>query len=223
MYITWLGQSCFKISAKGGSASDNKDQEINLITDPFSPDIGLKLPRNLTADIVTVSHDHFDHNYTAGVAGDPFVISQPGEYEIKNFFIYGIPSFHDNKKGAERGNNIIYRIEAEGLSIVHLGDIGHILSDEEVEKLDNVDVLLIPIGGNYTIGVKEAEEIINQLEPRIVIPMHYKIPGLKVDIDPLDKFAKEMGVGKKEALPKLKISKKDLPQEETQIIILEKA
>jgi len=215
MTITWLGHSCFKI----------QDKEVTLITDPYDPSIGLKLPR-IAADIVTISHDHSDHNNVAGVhgkVGEPFVISGPGEYEVKDTFIYGIPFWHDKKEGEERGVSIAYRIEIEGISIAHLGDLGHTLTEEQASKLDGVDILLIPVGGKYTIGAHEASEVINEIEPRIVIPMHYKIPGLKLDIDQVDKFLKEMGASKAERLPKLKISKKDLPQEETRIILLDKS
>lgn len=214
MTITWLGQSCFKI----------QDKDATLVTDPYEASVGFKLPR-LSADIVTVSHDHYDHNNVgavSGVNGSPFVISSPGEYEVKGIFVYGIPSWHDKSEGKERGSNTIYRIQVEGISIVHLGDLGHTLSEETIGKLEGVDILLIPVGGKWTIGAHEAVEVISELEPRIVIPMHYKIPGLKVDVESVDKFLKEMGASKAEKLPKLKIARKDLPQEETKVIILEK-
>jgi L-ascorbate metabolism protein UlaG (beta-lactamase superfamily) len=213
MTITWLGHACFKI----------QDKNVTIITDPYDPSIGLKLPR-LAADIVTVSHDHYDHNNIGairGVNGEPFVIKNPGEYELKGVFIYGLPSWHDKSEGKERGTNTIYRIEMEDISLVHLGDLGHILNEDQIKILEGVDILCIPVGGVYTINAKEAAEVISQIEPRIVIPMHYKIPGLKINIDPIDKFAREMGVSVKEKLPKLKVSQKDLPQEETKIIILE--
>jgi len=214
MTITWLGQSCFKI----------QDKDATLVTDPYGESVGFKLPR-LSADIVTTSHDHDDHNNVSavsGTTGSPFIISGPGEYEVKGIFVYGIPAWHDKSEGKERGANTIYRIEVEGLSIVHLGDLGHTLSEETVAKLEGVDILLIPVGGKWTIGTNEAVLVISELEPRIVIPMHYKIPGLKVDVDPVDKFLKEMGASKAEKLPKLKIAKKDLPQEETKVILLER-
>jgi L-ascorbate metabolism protein UlaG (beta-lactamase superfamily) len=215
MTITWLGQSCFKIQSG----------DVTVVTDPYNSDVGFKLPR-LTADIVTVSHEHYDHNNVAGVSGvngAPFLISAPGEYEVKGVFVYGIPFWHDKSEGKDRGQSIAYRIEAEGISVAHLGDLGHTLSEEQVAELDGVDILLIPVGGKWTIGANEAVEIINEIEPRIVIPMHYKIPGLKVDVESVDKFLKEMGASKAEKLPKLKIAKKDLPQEEMKVILLEKS
>lgn len=215
MTITWLGQSCFKIQSN----------DVTLVTDPYNSEIGFKLPR-LTADIVTVSHDHYDHNNVAGVSGTegaPFLITSAGEFEIKGVFIYGIPFWHDKSEGKERGANIVYRFEAEGISVAHLGDLGHTLSEEQVAQLDGVDILLIPAGGKWTIGAKEASEIVSEIEPRVVIPMHYKIPGLKVDVEPVEKFLKELGASKAEKMAKLKISKKDLPQEETKVILLEKS
>ncbi len=215
MTITWLGQSCFKIQIG----------DVTLVTDPYNSEVGFKLPR-LTADIVTVSHDHFVHNNTEGVSGTngaPFVITSPGEYEVKGVFVYGNLFWHDKSEGAERGSNIAYCIEAEGISLAHLGDLGHTLSDEQIEKLDGIDILFVPVGGKWTLSASEAVKIINAIEPRIVIPMHYKIPGLKVDVETVDKFLKEMGASKAEKLPKLKISKKDLPQEETKVIVLEKS
>jgi L-ascorbate metabolism protein UlaG (beta-lactamase superfamily) len=211
MLITWSGISCFKIQTK----------DIILVTDPFDASYGLKPPR-LKADIVTISHAHHDHDNVSAIMANPFVINGPGEYEIKGIFVYGLPGYHDKKQGAERGLITMYLIEMEDISLAHLGDLGCPLNDEQLEKLEGVDILMIPVGGRYTIDAKEAVEVINQIEPRIVIPMHYKIPGLKFKnpIDPVDNFCKEMGIKKIEGLDKLKIAKKDLPAEETKVIIL---
>lgn len=211
MYISWFGQSCFKIQGK----------EVTIVTDPYDAGIGFKLPR-MMADILTVSHDHYDHNNVAAISGSPFIINSPGEYEVKKVFIYGISSWHDNKQGAERGPNTIYLIEFEELKIVHLGDLGGPLTDDQLEKLEGVDILMIPVGGVFTIDAKQAAEVISQVEPRIVIPMHYRISGLKVKLDNLDKFAKEMGIKEGEPEEKFRINKKDLPQEETKVVILKK-
>ncbi|PIR05535.1 lactamase [Candidatus Kuenenbacteria bacterium CG11_big_fil_rev_8_21_14_0_20_37_9] len=218
MYIQWHGQSCFRIQAK------NDDATTTLITDPYTNDYGLKLP-HLSADILTISHEHKDHSNIKAVNGTqkratPFLINGPGEYEISDVFIYGIPSWHDNNEGKERGKNIIYVISMEKINIAHLGDLGQTeLTDKQLEMMNNIDILLIPVGGKYTINAEEAAKIISRIEPRIVIPMHYKIAGLKLDIDGIDKFIKEMG-GKAEEMDKLKIAKKDLPQEETKLVIL---
>ncbi|MFH1838099.1 MAG: MBL fold metallo-hydrolase [Candidatus Kuenenbacteria bacterium] len=204
MEITWLGQSCFKI----------QDKNITLITDPYHSELGLKPLNKLKADIATISHDHYDHNNIEAISGIenelPFIVSSPGEYEIKNVFIYGISCFHDKNQGRERGFNTIYLIKMNGITIAHLGDLGHILSDEQLEKIEKVNILMIPIGGTYTIDAKEAKQIINQIEPQIVIPMHYKIPGLKEDLSGVDEFYREMGIKNAEPIDKFKISKKDL-------------
>ena len=216
MIITWHGQACFKIEG----------EKATIVTDPLGSDYGLKVPR-LTADVVTVSHDHGDHSNIAAVKpvgeGKVFIISHPGEYEIKGVFIYGVTSFHDGSQGSERGLNNIYRIELDGISIGHLGDLGHTLEQSQLEKLEGVDILMIPVGGTYTIDGKEATKVISQIEPRIVIPMHYNIKGLKTPkkIDDLDTFCKEIAICPKETLNKFKVTKKDLPQEDLRVVVLE--
>ena len=213
MYITWLGQSCFKLQDKIGSDG------VTLVTDPYSDDIGLKMPR-FEADIVTVSHSHHDHNNIGALRGNPFIIDTAGEYETKGVFVEGVEAWHDAAEGKERGKNIIYRIEMEDISITHLGDLGHILDTKQLEKLEGTNILLIPVGGKYTINAAKAVEVISQIEPRIVIPMHYKVPGLKIDLDGVEKFIKELGLKPRQE-EKLKISKKDLPQEEMELVVLE--
>lgn len=212
MMITWQGHACFKIQDKVGP------EGVTVVTDPFDKEVGLKVP-NFEADIVTVSHQHHDHNNTAALRGTPFIIDCAGEYDRKGVLIEGIDSFHDEKEGAERGGNIIYRLVIDDLSVVHLGDLGHILSDAQLEKLSGTDILLIPVGGKYTIDAKRAVEVISQIEPRIVIPMHYKTKDSKLDIDGVDKFIKEIGLTPTYE-EKLKISKKDLPQEDMELVIL---
>jgi L-ascorbate metabolism protein UlaG (beta-lactamase superfamily) len=212
MIITWQGHSCFKIQDKIGTDG------ITLTTDPFNKEIGLKAP-NFESDIVTVSHDHYDHNNVSSLRGNVFVIDSPGEYDYKEVLVQGIDSYHDNKEGEERGKNTIYRIEMDDLSLCHLGDLGHSLSDKQLSKLSGIDILFIPVGGKYTLDAKKAVEVVSQIEPRIVIPMHYKIDGLTLDIDPVDAFVKELGI-KPTNEEKLKISKKDLPQEDMELVIL---
>jgi len=212
MIITWQGQACFKIQDRSGS------EGVTVVTDPFHKELGLKVP-NFEADIVTVSHQHVDHNNVTALRGKPFVIDCAGEYDYKGVFIEGIDSFHDDKQGAERGNNVIFRIEIDNISVVHLGDLGHILNDSQLEKLVGTDILMIPVGGKYTLDAKRAVEVIAQIEPRLVIPMHYKIKDLKLDIAGVDKFIKEIGL-KPNYEDRLKISRKDLPQEERELIIL---
>ncbi|MFA6918807.1 MAG: MBL fold metallo-hydrolase [Patescibacteria group bacterium] len=212
MIIQWIGQSCFKIQTK------NNGNEVTIVTDPYDDKTGLKMPK-IQADIVTVSHNHHDHNNLDAIKGDPFVINTPGEYETKEVLIYGIPSYHDDKKGSERGNNTIYKLVSEEIHLAHLGDLGQTLTDEQLEKIGTVDVLMIPVGGKYTIDYKKAIEVISQLEPRIVIPMHYKIDGLTSDVATVDEFIKNCGLPL-EKMDKLKILKKDLPPDTTKLVIL---
>lgn len=215
MNIEWFGQACIKVQAKPGP-----NNEVTVIFDPYEPSkTGLKLPK-LSADVVAVTHDHYDHNYTAGVSGDFMLINTPGEYEVKQMFLYGLTGYHDDEKGDKRGAITMYLLETEGLSVAHLGDIGQSeLTTEQLEVLEGVDILILPVGGVYTVDGKKAAEIVSQIEPRIVIPIHYKLPGLKSDLESVDKFIKEVGL-KPETVEKLKISKKDLPQEETKLVLL---
>ena len=212
MIITWLGHSCFKIQDKAGSDG------VAVITDPFDKSVGLKTPKG-EADIVTVSHGYDGHNNVSVIRGNPYVIKSAGEYEIKNVFIEGVESYHDDQKGAERGKNIIYRIDIDDMSVIHLGDLGHTLDTKQLSKLEGADILLVPVGGVYTIGAGKAVEVVSQIEPRIVIPMHYKVPGLKINLEGVDKFIKELGVNPTYE-EKLKISKKDLPAEDMELVIL---
>jgi L-ascorbate metabolism protein UlaG (beta-lactamase superfamily) len=213
--LTWAGQACFQLSLSNG-----KDHEASIVIDPYG-DIGLKMP-NMSADILLVSHGHPDHNNVEAVKGEPFVIENPGEYEVKGVFIQGIPSFHDDKQGKERGLNTIFIIEAEDIRFCHLGDFGQKeLTDDQLEKIGNVDILMIPVGGTYTINGSEATKIIGQIEPKIVIPMHYGIPKLKFELDGVEKFLKAMGKNNAEEQDKLSIKSSALPKEgATEIIVL---
>jgi L-ascorbate metabolism protein UlaG (beta-lactamase superfamily) len=216
MIITYLGHSCFKIQDKIGP------EGVTVITDPFDKNTGFKVP-NCEADVVTISHNHHDHNNSGCLRGNPFIINTPGEYEIKGAMIIGVETFHNDQNGVEGGKNISCRIEIDNISMAHLGDIGHILTDEQLEKIGNIDILFIPIGGKHTLNAQKAVEVINQIEPRIVIPMHYKLPNSKIaELDGLDKFIKELGVAPKNE-EKFKINKKDLPQEGMDLVVLEVA
>lgn len=215
MDITYLGHSSFKIRGKSAT----------IVTDPFEPSIvGLKFPKHVGADIVTVSHDHADHNATSVVEGTPYIVNGPGEYEVKGVGIVGFSVFHDAEKGIKRGKNTIYRIEIDGVSIVHLGDLGHILDNGQVESLDGVDVLMVPVGGFYTITAEEAAQVVSEIEPAIVIPMHYGRPELDQksfgNLTTLVGFLKGMGKEGMTPLPKLTLTKEKLP-EEMQVILLQ--
>lgn len=208
MDITWLGHSCFRI----------KGSQITVITDPFPPDLGYSLGK-ITAGIVTVSHQHPSHSYIKGIGGEPKIISGPGEYEISGALIIGIATFHDAEGGKKRGKNTIYLMEVDGISVCHLGDIGHTLNAEQVEELGDIDVLILPVGGVSTIDAAGAANIIRQLEPKAVVPMHYKTPAIKRELDPVEKFLKEMGMEQAESRPKLSVSKSNLPLS-TQVFLL---
>ena len=215
MILTYLGHSCFKMQDKAGTDG------VTLITDPFDKEVGLKLP-NYEADIVTVSHDHHDHNNISALRGNPFVVNCAGEYDVKNILIEGIDSSHDSEQGKIYGANLIFRFEIDDISVVHLGDLGQALDSAQLEKLAGTDVLLIPVGGKYTLDAKQAVEVISQIEPRIIVPMHYRTADSKneqLELDEVDKFIKEMGLTPSYE-EKLKLSKKDLPQEDMELVIL---
>lgn len=215
MQIIWRGQACFQIITQ-----KEKNNQVNIVIDPFNETTGLRVP-TLEADILLISHSHHDHNNIKAVKGLPFLIAGPGEYEIKEVFIQGISAFHDSLLGKERGLNTIYTIEAEGMRLCHLGDLGQKeLTPEQIEKIGEIDILMIPVGGVYTISAKEAMKVMSQIEPKITIPMHYQIPKLKIKLDGLDKFLKTMGLKSIESLNKLSIKKKDLSEEEAKIIVL---
>lgn len=215
MQIIWHGQSFFEIITSSG-----KNNYLTIGIDPFSSEIGLRVPK-VRADIVLVTHSHYDHNNIKEIEGNPFLIEGPGEYEIRQVFILGIPAFHDDNQGKERGLITIYTIETEDLKICHLGDIGQKeLNSDQLEKIGPVDILMIPVGGQYTISGKEAVKIMSQIEPKIIIPMHYALPKLKVKLQEVDKFLKMLGIKKLEPINKLTIKKKDLSEEEAKIILL---
>jgi len=219
MTIQWLGQSCFKITVKSPNSSDTI-----IMTDPFSNTCGLKKLKN-SADIITIHNDQskkIDYKSIKGTQNtpQPFIIKGPGEFETNNIFVYGAATTCDNDKNKKKEKNTIYLIRAEHMNIAHLGNICQKeLTPKQLEIIEDADILLIPVGNKETINAKEANQIVSQVEPRVIIPMRYKIPGLKIDLDDVNKFIKETG-HKQEELDKLKITKKDLPQEETKLIVL---
>lgn len=211
MELTWLGHSCFRLRGK----------EVTLVADPPSPSTGYSLGR-LSADIVTISHDHPGHNYVRAVSGDPYIIRGPGEYEIRNALISGFQTYHDEERGARLGRNTVYLYHIDDLLICHLGDLGHLLNSREQEEVNGCDVLLLPVGGGNALDAKKAVEVVSQIEPQVIIPMHYATPALKPSagpLDPLDKFCKEMGVEAAEPLPKLSLTRGSLPPE-PQVVLL---
>lgn len=213
MDITYLGHSSFKI--KGKSAS--------LVTDPYDSSVGFKFPK-IEADFVTISHDHFDHNQEQLVTGARKIIKGPGEYEISGISVIGIPSFHDNSKGSERGNNTIYVIEVDDLRICHLGDLGHELDQPAIDQIGTIEILMVPVGGVYSLDPTQAVKVVQSIEPSIVIPMHYKMEGMGEQfssMNPVEDFLKNLG-SPTENLPKLTLQKEDLADSELKICVLEK-
>lgn len=208
MIITWYGQACFKIETQG----------TTLAIDPFSKELGLSPPR-FKADILFVTHEHFDHNNREPFS-EVITIEGPGEYDLKGIAVRGIHSFHDAQNGMERGTNTIYRIEAEDMILAHMGDFGQSqLTNEQREALGSVDILMIPVGSVYTMDAETAARITTALEPRIVIPMHYGLPKLSAKLEPVEGFLKEIGQ-KPESLPKLTVKKKDLAEDGTKVVVL---
>ena len=209
MQITWYGHSCFRLRGRSGT----------VVADPYGPDIGYSVPR-IRADIVTVSHDHPDHANVKALRGKPTIISGPGEYEIKGIFVIGIPADPRDAAKTPGIQNTVYLLDFEGVTVCHLGDLRRVPTQSQVEELGDVDVLLIPVGGGTTLGAAKASEVISLLEPKIVIPMHYKTKLLRgLELEPVDQFLKEMG--DKEIAPQdeLKIAKGGLPSE-TQVMVM---
>jgi len=204
-----LGHSCFRI----------KGSQAVIINDPFPPDFGYSLGKP-NANIVTVSHQHPSHSYVQGISGEPRIVKGPGEYEISGVLIIGVATFHDAEGGQKRGRNTAYLMEVDGVSVCHLGDLGHVLSDEQIEEIGDVDVLLLPVGGISTIGAAMAAEVIRQIEPKAVVPMHYKTPSIDRELEPVTGFLKEMGMEQVDSCPKLSISKSNLPAS-TQVFLLD--
>ncbi len=216
MNISYYGHSCFKIITKPfGRATE----EVIIFTDPFDKSIGLRPPQG-HADIVFVSHNHYDHNNVSVLKDNPVVIDLPGEYSVKGINAIGLPSFHDNQGGKQRGINTIFVIEAEDLRLCHLGDLGCDLDSKQFEEIDGIDILFVPVGGKYTLNGNKAENIIKKIEPKIVIPMHYKIKGLSLDITDEKKFCAEIGNCPSQKVSKLTFKKKDVEGKNMEVVLM---
>ncbi|WP_346896868.1 MBL fold metallo-hydrolase [Clostridium sp. UBA7503] len=178
MVITWFGHSCFLLENSHGE---------KILMDPFNKCLG-GTPYKGSVDIVTISHDHFDHNYTDLINPGAIIINTPCSYESSSIKIQGFPSYHDNIKGAKRGDNIIYLIETDSLKLCHLGDLGHMLAAEELDLLGTVDILFIPVGSNFTIAPEIAATLCNKIQSKLVIPMHYKVPHIDFPVHGIENF-----------------------------------
>jgi len=207
MRIKWLGHACFLVEAEDGT---------KVITDPFDDSIGYPIPKE-KPDVVTVSHSHFDHNAVDLLQGNPEVVKDVGEKKVKGIVFKGIKSFHDKSKGAQRGTNTIFVFTIDGIKLCHLGDLGHLLTTEQLKEIGGVDVLFIPVGGTFTIDGREAREVSKQLNPRLIIPMHYKTEACSIGIDSCEEFLK--GFKKVERTKEWRGNKKSLPSEQTVLVL----
>lgn len=200
-----------------------KGKSASVFVDPYKSEFtGLKLPKDLSSNVALATHNHDDHNNLEAITDSVLKVTGPGEYEVNGVSMTGVSTFHDKENGSQRGRNTIYNINVDGLNIVHLGDLGHKLSEEQIEEIGATDILLVPVGSVYTIDAKTAADVVSQLEPKIVIPMHYGLPGLKFELEPVENFLKEMGFDSAEPQPKLSITKDKLP-DELQVVVLNKS
>ena len=214
MKIKWFGHSAFGLTSESGKI---------VLTDPYEPNgyngaVRYK-PITVNADAVTISHNHPDHNYTRELTGNPKIVTQKEACEIAGIRITGIPTFHDSQQGKKRGGNIIFVYEIDDLRIAHCGDLGHILSDKETASLGRIDIVLIPIGGNFTIDAAQATDIIEKIKPKIAIPMHYKTEVLDFPISGVDELLNGKNNIKRASTSEVSITIKTLPTE-TEIWIL---
>lgn len=214
MKITWLGHASFLVEANDGT---------RIITDPYEAGsydgaVGYR-PIDEQADIVTVSHDHADHNAVEAVTGAPEVVRGADARTVKGIPIRGVTTFHDENKGQDRGRNTVYVMEVDGLRVGHLGDLGHALSDDEVRAVGAVDVLLAPVGGYYTIGPEEAKAVAEQLGARVIIPMHYKTDALGFPIQPVDDFLKLMDTVERAGSRTVELGRDDLDRAPRVIVL----
>lgn len=212
MEITWQGHSCFRINERGMAA---------VVTDPYDPDVVGYDPGKLRADVVTVSCDKPAHNFVKAIRGKAFEITGPGEYELGGVFITGVRINGKKKKSADEVRNTVYLIDYDGLKVAHLGELNSVPSQTEVEGLGEVHIALVPVGGKTSLNAAKAAEVISLLEPSIVIPMHYGMSDSLIQLDPLSKFLKEMGLTAIETEESIKLSSVNTLPEETQVAVLE--
>jgi L-ascorbate metabolism protein UlaG (beta-lactamase superfamily) len=211
MEITWYGHSCFRFVERGMAT---------VVTDPFDSTVIGYESLKLRGDIVSISHDAIGHNFTSAVKGISHVIDGPGEFEIGGVFITGVQTDTNGKKASDRPRNTLYVFDYDGLNVAHLGDLRQVPSQAEIEALGNVHIALVPVGGGQALNAAKAAEVVSLIEPNIVIPMHYATKAAKVQLEPLGKFLKEMGLTSHNTQPSLKISRSALP-DETHVIVLD--
>ena len=213
MKIRYLGHSCFEFTESTGTT---------IVTDPYG-DVGFSMPKT-HADGVTVSHAHYDHNNVKAVDGNPVIFDREGQYEIGGVDLTAIKSYHDNENGKERGENLIFKFRMDGVEVCHLGDLGEECSSSLIEALLPIHVLLIPVGGNYTIDAKQAKEYVDRIMPSYVIPMHYKTKGLEIDVEKPDDFIDLFDEEDVEELEtsEIELFRDDVTEEQTKLILMER-
>jgi len=208
MEITWYGRACFRLRGRDATA----------ITDPCPPSTGFVAGKH-DVELLTISHDHPDHSYTRSITSK-MTLTRPGEYEVRDLLVTGVRSYHDGAGGIERGQNTIFNVEVDGVHICHLGDLGHLLTEEQLTEIGHVDVLLVPVGGRYTITPTEAAEVVTQVGAKLVIPMHFATDGASTDLSGPEDFLREMAVSEPTRQPKAVVTHSSLP-DETQVVLLE--
>ncbi len=213
MKIRYLGHSCFEFTESTGTT---------IVTDPYG-DVGFCMP-NTRAEAVTVSHSHFDHNNVKAVDGNPVIFDREGQYEIGGVEITAIKSYHDDENGKNRGENLIFKFRMDGVEVCHLGDLGEECSSSLIEALLPIHVLLIPVGGNYTINAQQAKEYVDRIMPSYVIPMHYKTKGLDIDVEKPDEFIDLFDGEDVEELEtsEIELFRDDITEEQTKLILMER-
>lgn len=207
MDITWYGHSCFRITERG---------RIATVTDPYAESIGLPALR-VKGDVVTISHHEPGHSFVEGVKGEPVIINGPGEYEVGGVFIYGI-AMHMVESDSPRWN-VAYLFQYDNLTVLHLGDLAHVPDQSTIEAMGEVNVLLVPVGGGNSLRASQAADVIGMIEPNFIVPMHYALPGLRVELDPVDRFLKAMGVNNPQEEDVLRVTAGMLP-EQSQVVVL---
>ncbi|HHY93257.1 MAG TPA: MBL fold metallo-hydrolase [Firmicutes bacterium] len=210
MKIRWCGHSCFLLTAAGG---------LKVLTDPFDESVGYPLP-TVAPDVVTVSHEHFDHNAVQVLAGTPEVVRGPGEHQVRGLTISGLSTYHDDAGGARRGANTVFTITMDGLRLTHLGDLGHPLSAAQILALRPVHVLFVPVGGYYTIDARQAKDVTDALNPNLVIPMHFKTDVMDFPIAGVEPFLNLCGGGERLRTTTLEVTAETLP-ERRRVVVLE--
>lgn len=216
MNIQYYGHSCFKITTRPAGRGQ---EEVTIFIDPFDKSIGLRPPQG-QADLVLVTHDHHDHNNVSALKGEPRLIDIPGEYSVSGINIIGMKSFHDGKEGEERGFNTFFILESEDIRVCHLGDIGCDLDQKQLDTINGVDIMMVPIGGKFTIDGEKAADMMKKIEPKVIIPIHYKIPGSTMDVADEKKFCAEMGNCPREKVSKFNIRKKDIEEKNMEVVLM---